>query len=411
MKSINTKGFTLIELLVVIAIIAILAAILFPVFVKAREKARQTTCTSNQRQVAASIQMYAQDHEESYPADPGTTSWGKAFGTYTEDGMYNCPSHEAQGNAGSPEYGFNQFLLTTSGLAMGDIVDPSTTLMLADLNLSPLTPNPAAKLRASELNLDIDSRHNNGAVLTAVDGHVESMQTGDDALSALKRRKWSLTPEGGDAPWFATVPAKYFTSGDIDLSKNSTGGTWAGYWSLIAYNSNGAGSTPRSTPSWVTGALQMKVYDQSGAYMCADTDYLLPSGDNYQMTVRSAYPSRAMGGGGMFLCPRGNTINGKVNLSKTVMSIAVNDSKLHTITMLAGNREKAEMVTMTITDTTSGSTVSTSCDTVFTNGLSWSRMTIKCDGATTSSPHNVDIQFIFSAVAYGWHGPTSVMFE
>ncbi len=52
-------GFTLIELLVVIAIIAILAAILFPVFARAREKARQTTCTSNQRQIAASIAMYA----------------------------------------------------------------------------------------------------------------------------------------------------------------------------------------------------------------------------------------------------------------------------------------------------------------------------------------------------------------
>ena len=49
------QGFTLIELLVVIAIIAILAAILFPVFARAREKARQTTCTSNQRQIAATI--------------------------------------------------------------------------------------------------------------------------------------------------------------------------------------------------------------------------------------------------------------------------------------------------------------------------------------------------------------------
>ena len=57
------KGFTLIELLVVIAIIAILAAILFPVFARAREKARQTTCANNQRQIAAAIHMYAQDHD------------------------------------------------------------------------------------------------------------------------------------------------------------------------------------------------------------------------------------------------------------------------------------------------------------------------------------------------------------
>ena len=57
-------GFTLIELLVVIAIIAVLAAILFPVFARAREKAHQTTCISNQRQIAAAIHMIAQDHEE-----------------------------------------------------------------------------------------------------------------------------------------------------------------------------------------------------------------------------------------------------------------------------------------------------------------------------------------------------------
>ena len=60
-------GFTLIELLVVIAIIAILAAILFPVFAQAREKARQATCLSNNKQIALGIMMYAQDHDEMLP--------------------------------------------------------------------------------------------------------------------------------------------------------------------------------------------------------------------------------------------------------------------------------------------------------------------------------------------------------
>jgi prepilin-type N-terminal cleavage/methylation domain-containing protein len=61
------KGFTLIELLVVIAIIAILAAILFPVFARAREKARQTSCVSNLKQVALASLMYTQDYDECPP--------------------------------------------------------------------------------------------------------------------------------------------------------------------------------------------------------------------------------------------------------------------------------------------------------------------------------------------------------
>jgi prepilin-type N-terminal cleavage/methylation domain-containing protein len=63
----SRSGFTLIELLVVIAIIAILAAILFPVFAKAREKARQITCGSNLRNLGAATLMYTQDYDETFP--------------------------------------------------------------------------------------------------------------------------------------------------------------------------------------------------------------------------------------------------------------------------------------------------------------------------------------------------------
>jgi len=59
----SVSGFTLIELLVVIAIIAILAAILFPVFAKAREKARQTSCLANQRQLITATMIYAEDYD------------------------------------------------------------------------------------------------------------------------------------------------------------------------------------------------------------------------------------------------------------------------------------------------------------------------------------------------------------
>jgi prepilin-type N-terminal cleavage/methylation domain-containing protein len=64
----SKRGFTLIELLVVIAIIAILAAILFPVFAKAREAARKTSCSSNLKQIATGMLMYVQDYDEVYPA-------------------------------------------------------------------------------------------------------------------------------------------------------------------------------------------------------------------------------------------------------------------------------------------------------------------------------------------------------
>src|SRR4051812_4080868 len=67
MTRLKKTGFTLIELLVVIAIIAILAAILFPVFAKAREKARQNACLSNQKQVSRAMLLYLGDNDELYP--------------------------------------------------------------------------------------------------------------------------------------------------------------------------------------------------------------------------------------------------------------------------------------------------------------------------------------------------------
>lgn len=66
-RSHSSRGFTLIELLVVIAIIAILAAILFPVFARAREQARKTTCLSNLKQIGTGMMMYVQDYDETYP--------------------------------------------------------------------------------------------------------------------------------------------------------------------------------------------------------------------------------------------------------------------------------------------------------------------------------------------------------
>lgn len=109
------KGFTLIELLVVIAIIAILAAILFPVFASAREKARETMCASNEKQMALAMIQYVQDYDEMYP---GFTGWGAggnylaAIQPYTKStGVYLCPSNPAGGPGGyATTYEMNGFL-------------------------------------------------------------------------------------------------------------------------------------------------------------------------------------------------------------------------------------------------------------------------------------------------------------
>jgi prepilin-type N-terminal cleavage/methylation domain-containing protein len=93
-------GFTLIELLVVIAIIAILAAILFPVFARAREKARQTSCLSNVKQLTLAFMMYAQDYDEyirtsalSNPVHHTFSPWFFGIRPYVmNNDIYRCPS-------------------------------------------------------------------------------------------------------------------------------------------------------------------------------------------------------------------------------------------------------------------------------------------------------------------------------
>jgi prepilin-type N-terminal cleavage/methylation domain-containing protein/prepilin-type processing-associated H-X9-DG protein len=122
------SGFTLIELLVVIAIIAILAAILFPVFAQAREKARSIACLSNQKQIGTALSMYIQDYDESFPMgqyyvnDWQQVLWADVINPYikqgvkswsgyqwNQGGVYNCPSSPADFQ--NSHYGYHTDLM------------------------------------------------------------------------------------------------------------------------------------------------------------------------------------------------------------------------------------------------------------------------------------------------------------
>lgn len=155
-KRATRTGFTLIELLVVIAIIAILAAILFPVFAQAREKARQTSCLSNLKQIGIGVMMYAQDYEETFPLGGlndtnGTlTRWHADILPYMKNNaIRNCPDSQypVTGNAANSRtnYGFNSSLIyytllpvttppqtSLTSINLSQLVAPSGLVMLGD---------------------------------------------------------------------------------------------------------------------------------------------------------------------------------------------------------------------------------------------------------------------------------------
>jgi prepilin-type N-terminal cleavage/methylation domain-containing protein/prepilin-type processing-associated H-X9-DG protein len=156
----KSTGFTLIELLVVIAIIAILAAILFPVFAKAREKARQTACLNNQKQIATATLMYAQDHDEMLPTSENF--WGSLG---LDKGVLVCPT---KGTKTPNGYVFSNYL---SGIALGEIGSIAGTLLIAD-GTSSTTTGQFPNVAYSGAQID-PTRHGGKSIVAFCDGHVE----------------------------------------------------------------------------------------------------------------------------------------------------------------------------------------------------------------------------------------------
>ncbi len=135
--SLHRRAFTLVELLVVIAIIAILAAILFPVFARAREQARKSSCLSNLKQMGLATKMYVQDYDETLPrysvATSPTAYWPNLIDPYVKNRMmWFCPSYErsvTNPSANASTYGTNYGII---GKNIAEFSRSSELLMFAD---------------------------------------------------------------------------------------------------------------------------------------------------------------------------------------------------------------------------------------------------------------------------------------
>ncbi|MFO7947149.1 MAG: DUF1559 domain-containing protein [Armatimonadota bacterium] len=182
------KGFTLIELLVVIAIIAILAAILFPVFARAREKARQSACLSNVKQIMLGIMQYTQDYDEMMPtcwtgeSDYLTPYWYHKIEPYVKNTqIFTCPSESGT----SVGYGYNYAYLgstTGSPIALARIETPSQMVVICDSYGSNFHVYPPHSWGIHGGSYDdnnygnVDPRHNEGANVGWADGHAKWMK-------------------------------------------------------------------------------------------------------------------------------------------------------------------------------------------------------------------------------------------
>ena len=165
----TNKGFTLIELLVVIAIIAVLAAILFPVFASAREKARQTSCLNNQRQLAMALMMNAQDNDNTFP--DASLVWQKLSPSIAP-AVLVCAT-QVKKPVTRNSYVYNNGI---SGVTLGSILTPSQMMCTADgIHVASKTVPALTYDNVAYSSADYDFRHANQFIASFADGHVTAV--------------------------------------------------------------------------------------------------------------------------------------------------------------------------------------------------------------------------------------------
>jgi prepilin-type N-terminal cleavage/methylation domain-containing protein/prepilin-type processing-associated H-X9-DG protein len=200
----SRRGFTLIELLVVIAIIAILAAILFPVFAKAREKARQASCLSNVKQIMVGMLSYTQDYDECLPFgsnDPGPASGYTAWGYWQDSIMpycknsqlFICPSNKT-GTYRSGGYGWNYphmpYRTFYGGIvSLGQVDKPAETMAICDTTAFWLYCLFCYPTDGDSMG-NVALRHNDGANVGYLDGHTKWRKAQEIRYGSEARTLW-----------------------------------------------------------------------------------------------------------------------------------------------------------------------------------------------------------------------------